>query len=54
MDDNFQDILDSFLEKRSRSRSEPYDRLIDEQLRRGWPYIGGSPGYWPTTSSFEQ
>ncbi len=40
MDDNFQDILDSLPEKRSRSRLEPYDKLIDELLRRGWTYRG--------------
>ena len=36
MDDNFQDILDSLPEKRSRSRLEPYGRLISDLLRRGW------------------
>src|SRR5438034_5098526 len=36
MDDSFQEILDSLPEKRSRSRLEPYGRLIDELLRRGW------------------
>ena len=38
MDDNFQDILDSLPEKSSRSRLEPYGRLIEELLRRGRPY----------------
>ncbi len=40
MDDNFQDILDGLPEKRSRSRLEPYGRLIDELLRRGQTYKG--------------
>ena len=40
MDDSFQEILDSLPEKRSRSRLEPYGRLIDELLRRGWTYRG--------------
>jgi len=40
MDDNFQEILDSLPEKRSRSRLEPYGRLIDELLRRRWTYRG--------------
>jgi hypothetical protein len=40
MDDNFQDIIDSLPEKRSRSRLEPYGKLIDELLRRGWTYRG--------------
>src|SRR5438034_7383253 len=38
MDDSFQEILDSLPEKRSRSRLEPYGRLIDELLRRRWTY----------------
>src|SRR6266516_2543824 len=38
MDDSLQEILDSLPEKRSRSRLEPYGRLIDELLRRGWTY----------------
>src|SRR5213596_3531083 len=38
MDDNFQDILDNLPEKPSRSRLEPYGRLIDELLRRRWTY----------------
>src|SRR6266545_1791383 len=40
MDDNFQEILDSLPEKRSRSRLELYGRLIDELLRRRWTYRG--------------
>ena len=40
MDDNFQEILDSLPEKPSRSRLEPYGRLIDELLRRRWTYRG--------------
>ena len=40
MDDNFQEILDSLPEGRSRSRLEPYGRLIDELLRRRWTYRG--------------
>ena len=40
MDDSFQEILDSLPEKRSRSRLEPYGRLIDELVRRGWTYRG--------------
>ena len=40
MDDSFQEILDSLPEKRSRSRLEPYGRLIDELLRRRWTYRG--------------
>src|SRR6058998_3042492 len=40
MNDNFQEILDSLPEKRSRSRLEPYGKLIDELLRRRWTYRG--------------
>ena len=40
MDDNFQEILNSLPEKRSRSRLEPYGSLIDELLRRRWTYRG--------------
>jgi len=40
MDDNFQEILDSLPEQRSRSRLEPYGRLVDELLRRRWTYRG--------------
>ena len=38
VDDNFQDILDSLPEKPSRSRLQPYGRLIEELLRRRRTY----------------
>jgi hypothetical protein len=38
MNDLFDGILDGFPEKRSRSRLEPYGKLIHELLRRGRTY----------------
>jgi hypothetical protein len=38
MDENFDQILDSFPKKQSRSRLEPYGRLIRELLRRRRTY----------------